>query len=67
MARQDTGNTVEFFGVWTTDDEMTGSIKTFCKTREIAGRELLKYRDFFSSEPPKPDDKHIRKFIMIVS
>jgi hypothetical protein len=33
-----------FYGIWTTDDEMHGSIKAYCRTKEIAksviGREL---------------------------
>ena len=34
-----------FYGIWTTDDEMHGSIKAYCRTKEIAKRELKKHCD----------------------
>ena len=43
-----------------------GQIKEYCLTREIAERELKKYRDFFCSDPPKPDERHIRELEMTV-
>lgn len=49
------------FAIWTTDDERSGSIKAYCASREIAERELMNYRDWFCSEPPEPDKKHIRE------
>ena len=41
-------------------------IKAYCRTKEIAERELKKYTDEWYSKPPKPDDKHILKLEMIV-
>lgn len=41
-------------------------IKAYCRTKEIAKRELKKYTDEWYSKPPKPDDKHILKLEMIV-
>ena len=41
-------------------------IKAYCRTKEIAKRELKKYTDEWHSEPPKPDDKHILKLEMIL-
>jgi len=41
-------------------------IKAYCRTREIAERELEKYADEWHSSPPKPDDKHIKKLEMII-
>ena len=55
-----------FYGIWTTDDEMHGSIKAYCRTKEIAKRELKKHCDWYCSKPPKPDDRHIIKLEMIV-
>ncbi len=43
-----------------------GEIKEYCLTREIAERELRKYQDFFSSNPPEPDERHIRPIEMII-
>lgn len=59
--------TITFFGVYTTDDERTGSIKAYCATRELAEKELKKYRDFYHTNPPKPDERHIIPLEMIVS
>lgn len=58
--------TKTFYAVFIYDDEMGGEIKAYCETPEIAKRELKKYRDFYQSKPPKPDDKHIIKLEMIV-
>jgi len=58
--------TKTFYGIWTTDDELHGSIKVYCRTKEIAKRELKNYRDWFCDKPPKPDDRHIKKFEMIL-
>ena len=55
-----------FYAIWTTDDEMHGSIKAYCRTKRIAKRELKNHYDFFCSKPPKPDDYHIRKLEMII-
>jgi len=41
-------------------------IKAYCRTKEIAKRELKKYTDEWCSKPPKPDDKHILKLEMII-
>ncbi len=41
-------------------------IKAYCRTKEIAKRELKKYTDEWQSKSPKPDDKHIWKLEMIV-
>jgi hypothetical protein len=41
-------------------------IKAYCRTKEIAKRELKKYTDEWYSKAPKPDDKHILKLEMIV-
>ena len=41
-------------------------IKAYCRTKEIAKRELKKYADEWYSKPPKPDDKHILKLEMII-
>ena len=41
-------------------------IKAYCRTKEIAKRELKKYTDEWYSKPPKPDDKHILKLELIV-
>ncbi len=59
--------TKTFYGIWTTDDEVSGSFKAYCATKKIAIRELRKYRDWFCSKPPKPDEWHIRKLEMIIS
>ena len=59
--------TKTFYGIWTTDDELSGSFKAFCATKRLATKELKKYRDWFSDKPPKPDEKHIRKLEMIIS
>lgn len=55
-----------FYAVFVYDDECGGEIKAYCRTKEIAKRELKNYRDFFQDKPPKPDDKHIIKLEMIV-
>ncbi len=55
-----------FYGVVVYDDERGGNIKAYCRTKEIAERELNNYRDFYQSNPPKPDDKHIIELEMIV-
>ena len=59
--------TKTFYGIWTTDDEVSGSFKANSATKKIAIRELRKYRDWFCSKPPKPDEWHIRKLEMIIS
>lgn len=58
--------TKTFYAVFVHDDERGGEVKAYCSTKEIAKRELKKYRDFYQSKPPKPDDKHIIKLEMIV-
>ena len=58
--------TKTFYAVFVHDDERGGEIKAYCRTKEIAKRELKKYRDFYQSKPPKPDDRHIIKLEMIV-
>ncbi len=56
-----------FYAIKIFDDERGGGeIKAYCRTKEIAKRELKNYRDFFQSKPPKPDDKHIIKLPMII-
>ena len=56
-----------FYAIVIYDEECGGGeIKEYCRTKEIAKRELKKYRDFFQSKPPKPDDRHIRKLEMII-
>lgn len=54
-----------FYGIYTTDDERSGSIKEYCSTREIAVRELKHHYDWFCSHPPKADDEHIIELKMI--
>ena len=54
------------FAIWTTDDERTGSIKAYCLTKEIAERELKKYKDWYCFKPPKPDNEHIREISLII-
>lgn len=56
-----------FYVIYTTDDDQSGSIKAYCRTKEIAKRELKNYRDWYCDEPPKPDNYHIRKLVMIVN
>ena len=60
--------TKTFYAIVIYDDGYftTGEIKEYCLTKEIAKRELKKYRDFFSSTSPKPDERHIIKLEMIV-
>lgn len=58
--------TKNFYAVFVYDDERGGEIKAYCRTKEIAKRELKKYRDYFQDKPPKPDDRHIIKLEMIV-
>ena len=58
--------TKTFYGIYTTDDERSGSIKAYCRTKKIAIQELKKYRDWWCNKPPKPDDFHIRKLQMII-
>lgn len=58
--------TKKFYAVFVHDDERGGEIKAYCMTEEIAKRELNKYRDFYQSKPPKPDEKHIIELEMIV-
>ncbi len=55
-----------FYGVWTTDDEMHGSIKAYALTKELAEKELKNHRDFWHSDPPTPDAKHIKPLQMII-
>ena len=56
-----------FYAIVIYDEECgDGQIKEYCRAKEIAKRELKKYRDFYQSKPPKPDDKHIRKLEMVV-
>ena len=59
--------TKTFYGIWTTDNEVSGSFKAYCATKKIAIKELRKHRDWFCSKPPKPDERHIRKLEMIIS
>lgn len=59
--------TKTFYGIWTTDDEKSGSIKAYCATKKIAIKECRKYYDWYSSKPIKPDEKHILKLEMIIS
>lgn len=59
--------TKTFYAVYVRDDSIpSGKLKAYCRTKEIAKRELKKYTDDWSSKPPKPDDFHIRKLEMIV-
>lgn len=58
--------TKTFYAVFIYDDEISGEIKAYCRTKKIAKRELKKYCDFYQSKPPKPDNKHIIKLEMIV-
>ena len=59
--------TKTFYAIVIYDDERsTGEIKEHCRTKEIAKRELKKYRDYFQEKPPRPDDKHIRKLQMTI-
>ena len=58
--------TKTFYAVVVYDDERGGEIKAYCRTKEIAKSELKKYRDFYQTTPPKPDDKHIIKLEMII-
>lgn len=44
----------------------SGEIKEYCLTEEIAKRELKKYKDFFCSSSPEPDERHIRKIEMVI-
>ena len=61
------GRTKTFYAVIVYEDERGGgTVKAYCRTKEIAKRELKKYRDFFQSKPPEPDDRHIKKLEMIV-
>ncbi len=55
-----------FYAIFVYDDERGGEIKAYCRTKKIAKRELKKYKDFYQSKPPKPDEKHIIKLEMIV-
>lgn len=55
-----------FYAISVHDDEHGGKIKAYCRTKNIAKRELKKYRDFYQTKPPKPDDEHIIKLEMIV-
>ena len=55
-----------FWGVYVYEDEYAPELKVYCRTKEIAKRELKKYKDFYQTKPPKPDDIHIRKLEMIV-
>lgn len=50
---------MKIYAVWTTDDERRGSIKCYCQTRKKAEKELAKYRDWYTSVPPVPNNKHI--------
>ena len=58
--------TKTFYAVFVYDDGYGGEIKSYCRTKEIAKRELKKYRDFYQDKPPKPDERHIIKLEMIV-
>lgn len=58
--------TKKIYGICTTDDERSSSIKCYCATTAIAKRELKNYRDFFASKPPKPDAKHIIPIDLII-
>ena len=58
--------TKTFYAVMVFENEWGGEIKANCETRELAEQELKKYRDFYQSDSPKPDDKHILKLEMIV-
>ena len=54
------GRTKTFYAVLVYEDERGGgTVKAYCSTKEIAKRELKKYRDFFQSKPPAPDDRHM--------
>ena len=55
-----------FYGIWTTDDERHGSIKAYASTKDLAEDELKNHRDFWNSNPPTPDEKHIIPLQMIV-
>ena len=58
--------TVTIYGIYTIDDELHGSIKAYCSTEDIAKRELNNYCDWFCDKPPKPDDRHIKRFEMLI-
>ena len=58
--------TKTFYAVFVYDNECGGEIKSYCRPKEIAKRELKKYTDFYQDKPPKPDDRHIIKLEMIV-
>ena len=59
--------TEKFYGVYIRDDSIPGGkLIAYCRTKQIATRELKKYHDDWDSKPPKPDDYHIREFEMIV-
>ena len=56
-----------FYAVYVFNDERGGrECVAYCRTKEIAKRELKKYRDFYCSKPPKPDGTHICKCEMII-
>lgn len=52
--------TKTFYAVVIHDDEKSGAIKAYCKTKKIAERELQKYCDFYQSK------RHIIELEMIV-
>ena len=58
--------TQTFYAVFVHDDECGGEIKAHCRKKKKKKRELKKYRDFYQTKPPKPDEKHIIKLEMIV-
>lgn len=41
-------------------------IADYFETRELAVQALPNYRDFYHTEPPKPDDRHIVPIEMVV-
>lgn len=53
--------TKTFYAVLIHNDEKSGEIKAYCKTKEIAERELKKYCDFYYQSK-----RHIIKLEMIV-
>ena len=60
-------STMTFYGVIVYESERSkGEFKAFCRTKKLAARELLKYRDYDKDKPPKPDDRHIKQLELIV-
>ena len=57
--------TITFYGVYTSDDEMHGSFKAYCATRELAEEELKNHADWYNDHP-EPDARHIIPLEMIV-